>query len=48
VYFFELGGNGLNSTKGIFGVHPSNPQICITYNSDKNVFYSGSSIGNIY
>jgi hypothetical protein len=48
VYFFELRGNVLDATRGIFGVHSVNPQICITYNMDKNVYYSGSSIGWIY
>jgi hypothetical protein len=48
VYFFELRKNVLDSTRGIFGNHATNPQICITFNSDKNVFYSGSSTGSIY
>ena len=47
-YFFRFEGGELSKNKGIFSGHPMESMITITYNAEKDCFYSGTAKGAIY
>ena len=48
VYIFNFDGNELDKKRGLFGSHSRTSMITITFDAEKNCFYTGTSKGSIY